>query len=155
MGPGRWEVVIWNTPSFDYMDTCMYASYFGLLIGVQHGTNIWSYYIGRMSLIWFPLFLLFILFLSRSFLFVVKGKKKEPDHNCKLIWVYNILDIYWMDHKAIEADVKNYKIREGPLYKRSKFLKEWRERWIVLTTNYLYTFTSKSLEEVTDILDLK
>ena len=51
MGPGRWEVVIWNTPSFDYMDTCMYASYFGLLVGVQHGTNIWSYYIGRMSLI--------------------------------------------------------------------------------------------------------
>jgi hypothetical protein len=31
-----------------------------------------------------------------------------------------------MDQKAIEADIKNYKVREGPLYKRSKFLKEWR-----------------------------
>lgn len=51
MGPGRWEVVIWNTPSFDYMNTCMYASYFGLLVGVQRGNTYWSYYVGRMSLI--------------------------------------------------------------------------------------------------------
>lgn len=31
-----------------------------------------------------------------------------------------------MDIKAVQADIKNYKIREGTLYKRSKFLKEWR-----------------------------
>ncbi len=60
-----------------------------------------------------------------------------------------------MDKKAIDTDIKNYKIREGALYKRSKFLKEWRERWIVLTTNYLYTFTNKTCEEMTDLIDLK
>lgn len=33
------------------MNTCMYGSYFGLLVGLQHGATTWSYYIGRMSLI--------------------------------------------------------------------------------------------------------
>lgn len=51
LGPGRWEIVIWNTPSFDYLNTCMYASYFGLILGVERGSGIWSYYLGRMSLI--------------------------------------------------------------------------------------------------------
>lgn len=50
-----------------------------------------------------------------------------------------------MDIKTVLADIKNNKIREGVLYKRSKFLKEWRERWIVLTTNFMYTFTNKKM----------
>lgn len=60
-----------------------------------------------------------------------------------------------MDKKAIDTDIKNYKVRQGPLYKRSKFLKEWRERWIVLTNNYMYTFTNKNCDEMTDLIDLK
>ena len=50
-----------------------------------------------------------------------------------------------MDIKAIEADIKNHKIRGGYLYKRSKFLKEWRMRWVVLTTNFMYTFTDEKM----------
>ena len=60
-----------------------------------------------------------------------------------------------MDHKSVEADIKNYKIREGQLYKRSKFRKEWRERWVVLTSNFLYTFTSRKMDEVTDTIPLR
>lgn len=60
-----------------------------------------------------------------------------------------------MDQKSIESDIKNYKVREGPIYKRSKFLKEWRDRWLVITHNFLYTFTSKKMDEATDIVDLK
>ena len=60
-----------------------------------------------------------------------------------------------MDKKSIESDIKNYKIREGYLFKRSKFLKDWRKRWVVLTTNYIYTFTSNKLEDATDVIDLK
>lgn len=60
-----------------------------------------------------------------------------------------------MDIKAIETDIRNYKIRGGFLYKRSKFLKEWRMRWVVLTTNFMYTFTDEKMTEVTDVIDLK
>ena len=60
-----------------------------------------------------------------------------------------------MDKKKIESDIKNYKIREGWLFKRSRFLKDWRKRWVVLTTNYIYTFTANNYDEVTDTIDLK
>ena len=38
MGPGRWEVIIWNSASMDYIDSCMYASYFGIVQSVQRGS---------------------------------------------------------------------------------------------------------------------
>lgn len=41
------------------------------------------------------------------------------------------------------------------MYKRSKFLKEWRQRWIVLTTSFIYTFTDSNMKEVTDVVNLK
>lgn len=43
------------------------------------------------------------------------------------------------------ADIKCNKIREGTLFKRSKYLKEWRPRHLVLTCRYLYIFSDDSL----------
>lgn len=61
-----------------------------------------------------------------------------------------------MDPKHLEHELKNYKLREATLGKRSKFLKEWRDRWVIVTQNYLFTFKSQSeLTEPTDILDLR
>ena len=60
-----------------------------------------------------------------------------------------------MSLSDIKTDVKNNKIREGYLFKRSKYLKEWRERWVVITSKFLYTFTSKTMEDVTDIVELR
>lgn len=34
-------------------------------------------------------------------------------------------------------------------------MKEWRDRWVVLTTNFLFTFTNKKREEMTDVLEIK
>jgi len=39
-----------------------------------------------------------------------------------------------------ENDVRHNKIKEGFLIKRSRILKEWKKRWMVLTKNYLYSF---------------
>ena len=32
------------------------------------------------------------------------------------------------------------KLKEGTLKKESRYRKVWRERWVVLTTKYIYTF---------------
>ena len=34
----------------------------------------------------------------------------------------------------------NEKLKEGSLKKESRFRKVWRERWVVLTSKYIYTF---------------
>ena len=60
-----------------------------------------------------------------------------------------------MDSKAIEREVLNNLIKEGVMEKRSKFLKEWRERWVVLTVNYLFTFKTCEYKNPTEVLDLR
>ncbi len=42
--------------------------------------------------------------------------------------------------QVVTEDIKNHKIKEGFMYKKSRYLKEWRERWIVLTKDYIYSF---------------
>ena len=54
-----------------------------------------------------------------------------------------------MDPKLVESELRNHKIREGPIYKRTKFLQDWRERWMVLTMNYILIFTNRNLKELT------
>jgi hypothetical protein len=51
--------------------------------------------------------------------------------------------------------LRNHKIREGPIYKRTKFLQEWRERWMVLTMNYILIFTNRNLKEMAEFIDLR
>lgn len=60
-----------------------------------------------------------------------------------------------MDPKVVESELKSNKIREGPIYKRTKFLQEWRERWMVLTMNYILIFTSRNLKELAEYIDLR
>ena len=48
------------------------------------------------------------------------------------------------------------KIKEGSLKKESRFRKVWRERWVVLTTSYLYTFESQGIyRNPTEEIDVK
>lgn len=60
-----------------------------------------------------------------------------------------------MDPKIVESELRTQKIRQGIIYKRTKFLQEWRERWMVLTTNYILVFTNKSCKELTEYVDLR
>jgi hypothetical protein len=60
-----------------------------------------------------------------------------------------------MKLKDLEIELRNYKVREGMLFKRSRFLKEWRERWIVLTMNFLISFSNRECKEITELIDLK
>ena len=39
-----------------------------------------------------------------------------------------------------ESDVKSNKVKEGFLFLRSRVVKEWKKRWIVLTKNCIYSF---------------
>ena len=60
-----------------------------------------------------------------------------------------------MDPKTVETELRTNKIREGPIYRRTKFLQEWRERWLVLTKNYLLIFTNRNLKEMAEFIDLR
>ena len=37
----------------------------------------------------------------------------------------------------------NEKLKEGFLKKESRFRKVWRDRWVVLTTSFIYTFENE------------
>ena len=51
-------------------------------------------------------------------------------------------------------DIENNKIREGTLQKRSKYLKQWRQRWIVLTFNFLISFKSRDCKEISEVIEI-
>ena len=44
-----------------------------------------------------------------------------------------------------EQDIKHNKVKEGFLIKRSRILKEWKKRWMVLTKTHLYSFENKGV----------
>jgi hypothetical protein len=44
-----------------------------------------------------------------------------------------------------EADIRSNKIKEGWLVKRSRILKEWKKRWMVLTRTHLYSFEQQGV----------
>eukprot|EP00828_Plagiopyla_frontata_P035540 TRINITY_DN4691_c0_g1_i1.p2 TRINITY_DN4691_c0_g1~~TRINITY_DN4691_c0_g1_i1.p2 ORF type:complete len:116 (-),score=28.06 TRINITY_DN4691_c0_g1_i1:117-464(-) len=47
-------------------------------------------------------------------------------------------------------------LKEGFLSKQSKYLKEWRQRWFVLTSDALYSFKEeKSYKSPTETIQLK
>lgn len=53
----------------------------------------------------------------------------------------NRFDIIAMNRDDIsEQDVRNNKVKEGFLIKRSRILKDWKKRWMVLTKTHLYAF---------------
>ena len=45
----------------------------------------------------------------------------------------------------MESSVENFEtiIKEGWVEKRSRFVKEWRRRWMVLTPRFLFTFKTE------------
>ena len=51
------------------------------------------------------------------------------------------------------------KLKEGSLKKESRFRKVWRERWVVLTKTYIYTFKNPSIyqnpKEIIDVQNIK
>ena len=50
----------------------------------------------------------------------------------------------------------NEKLKEGFLKKESRFRKVWRDRWVVLTTSYIYTFENQGIyRNPTEEIDVK
>ena len=50
----------------------------------------------------------------------------------------------------------NEKLKEGFLKKESRFRKVWRDRWVVLTTSFVYTFENeKNYRNPTETIDVK
>ena len=48
------------------------------------------------------------------------------------------------------------KLKEGFLKKESRIRKVWRERWVVLTTSYVYTFENKDIyRNPTETIEVK
>jgi hypothetical protein len=48
------------------------------------------------------------------------------------------------------------KVKEGFLKKESRIRKVWRDRWVVLTTSYIYTFENQySYKNPTETIDVK
>jgi hypothetical protein len=48
-----------------------------------------------------------------------------------------------MNNDKIHKDIRDNKIKEGMLQKQSRHLKEWKDRWMVLTKTHLYSFVHK------------
>ena len=60
------------------------------------------------------------------------------------------------NNDLIETDIRDNKVKEGLLVKRSRHLKEWKERWMVLTKSHLYSFVQKGVyKDPTEIISLK
>lgn len=60
------------------------------------------------------------------------------------------------NNEKIENDVRDNKVKEGSLIKRSRHLKEWKERWMVLTKTHLYSFSGKGqYKNPTEIIPLR
>ena len=48
------------------------------------------------------------------------------------------------------------KVKEGFLKKESRYRKVWKDRWVVLTTSYIYTFENQySYKNPTETIDVK
>ena len=48
------------------------------------------------------------------------------------------------------------KLKEGFLKKESRFRKVWRDRWVVLTTSFVYTFENQGIyKNPTETIDVK
>ena len=50
-----------------------------------------------------------------------------------------------MEGTGCEEDIRQHKIKEAMVWKKSRYLKEWRERWVVLTENNVYSFEKKQV----------
>ena len=50
----------------------------------------------------------------------------------------------FFNNKVISID-SSEKLKEGFLKKESRIRKVWRDRWVVLTTSYIYTFENERI----------